>query len=841
MLNKIKELYYLWVLKRSSLFDGRWYLEQYPDVRESRMDPARHYLLHGWKEGRCPSDLFQGNNYLWAYPDVRKTGINPLVHYELFGKKEGRSCHPHPFRPAPVRKVNPDIQRYLGGAFHSAEVTVIVPVYKQPELVRKCAESLLRHTSEDVELCFIDDCSPDPQIGVLLREFQERAPNRITILVNERNLGFPATCNRGIEHAGRRDVVLLNSDTMVTPRWLEGLQIAAYGAPHVGTVSSVSNNSGLFSVPVPREAGYSCWSRSEEDLGVIPSQETVDQIGRAYLHCGEVTCNLPTGHGFCMYIKRAMLDETGMLDQATFLQGYGEEVDLCMRAYRLGWTHRVTSRSFVWHYNGASFGDSKSERVAKAQEIIRQRYPEFEFRKETGKAILRKEMGVFAGMPRLFSKYSVPVRPRILFILGVRSGGTYWTNLDLMRNVRDRYEPFLLLSNGRSLELYDCSSRDVGDALPGGGHLVASHELNDEFTFFDGRSDEMDRVILYWIVCCGIELVHVRHLAHFSTGFFEDIHRLHIPVIFSFHDFFTISPAITLVDWQGVFHPEGIRDGITQPNPVVLPCKRPIPLPGIDDGIATRWKELYRKTVFPYCCHFVTTCDSARALLMEHFPVLAERSSVFTVIPHGRDITSHDYGAKTRSPGEPVKILFLGNFTITKGGRRVIGVADSDTDSRLQFHLVGGVMPELQEDVDRLVSAGKFVLHGKYSRGEEEAMVKDIKPHMAILPSLCPETWCHTLTECWAMGIPVFTFDTGALGERVKHVGGGWLMPLTSTPEEIFREIIRIADTPDEYVGKRNAVLRWQIGIGIENTTAKMAACYEILYEQALGKSVVAP
>ena len=113
-------------------------------------------------------------------------------------------------------------------------------------------------------------------------------------------------------------------------------------------------------------------------------------------------------------------------------------------------------------------------------------------------------------------------------------------------------------------------------------------------------------------------------------------------------------------------------------------------------------------------------------------------------------------------------------------------------------------------------------------------MVRDIAPHMAILPSLCPETWCHALTECWAMGIPVFTFDIGALGERMKNVGGGWLMPLTSTPEEILRELIRIAGDPEEYAEKRNAVLRWQTGIGIENSTAKMAAEYEKLYAHAL-------
>lgn len=78
------------IIKRSSLFDKKWYLETYPDVAEKKMLPAKHYLKYGWKEGRNPSQLFNGNNYLSRYDDVRKANVCPLVHYETLGKKEGR-------------------------------------------------------------------------------------------------------------------------------------------------------------------------------------------------------------------------------------------------------------------------------------------------------------------------------------------------------------------------------------------------------------------------------------------------------------------------------------------------------------------------------------------------------------------------------------------------------------------------------------------------------------------------------------------------------------------------------------------------------------------------------
>lgn len=78
------------VIKRSKYFNKKWYLETYPDVSESKMDPVEHYLEIGWKKHHNPSIRFDGNAYLAANPDVKKANMNPLLHYETYGKKEGR-------------------------------------------------------------------------------------------------------------------------------------------------------------------------------------------------------------------------------------------------------------------------------------------------------------------------------------------------------------------------------------------------------------------------------------------------------------------------------------------------------------------------------------------------------------------------------------------------------------------------------------------------------------------------------------------------------------------------------------------------------------------------------
>ncbi|MGU3560240.1 hypothetical protein [Methylobacterium radiotolerans] len=83
-------------------FDPIYYLFWYPDVRAAGLDPLRHYLLAGWKEGRDPSAGFSTAGYLATNPDVAAMGCNPLLHFLNAGFSEGRSGYlKDPAAPAP--------------------------------------------------------------------------------------------------------------------------------------------------------------------------------------------------------------------------------------------------------------------------------------------------------------------------------------------------------------------------------------------------------------------------------------------------------------------------------------------------------------------------------------------------------------------------------------------------------------------------------------------------------------------------------------------------------------------------------------------------------------------
>ncbi|MET0232254.1 MAG: glycosyltransferase, partial [Rhodanobacteraceae bacterium] len=185
---------------------------------------------------------------------------------------------------------------------------------------------------------------------------------------NERNRGFTATANRGIAQAQRADVVLLNADTEVGPNWLTGLRRAAASAADVATVTAVSDNAGAFSVPeLERENAW-------------PSGWTFEQASRALWHdAGIAYPELPTGNGFCMYIRRSVVDEVGALDEAAFAQGYGEENDFCQRASARGYRHLIAGNVYVHHERSASFGHERRAKLGEAgMAVLRERWPNYE-------------------------------------------------------------------------------------------------------------------------------------------------------------------------------------------------------------------------------------------------------------------------------------------------------------------------------------------------------------------------------------------------------------------------------------------------------------------------------
>ena len=196
-------------------------------------------------------------------------------------------------------------------------VDIIIPVYNGYDDIQLCMDSILRHTDlTRHRVILVNDKSPDERILPLLRGYAE-AHEHVELIDSPVNEGFSASVNKGMSFSDR-DVILLNSDTIVTRGWVDKITACAYSAPEIGTVTPLSNSATLCSVPV------TCQDNP------VPEHFTIDEYAELIERVSlKRYPRITVAVGFCMFIKREVIQRVGLFDAETFGRGYGEE--MCIR------------------------------------------------------------------------------------------------------------------------------------------------------------------------------------------------------------------------------------------------------------------------------------------------------------------------------------------------------------------------------------------------------------------------------------------------------------------------------------------------------------------------------
>jgi GT2 family glycosyltransferase len=670
--------------------------------------------------------------------------------------------------------------------------TVIVPIHNAYDDLRRCLASLERNTStRDTEVLLIDDASTDPRLAGLLDECGRL--DGIRVLRNDTNLGYTRTINRAIE-ACSGDVVLLNSDCEVTPRWLENLVQCAYRDQKTATVTALSDNAGAFSVP---------------RIGVAndrPDHLTADEVGRVVTRSSQrIAPTTPTGNGFCMYIKRAALAEVGPFDAEAFPRGYGEEGDFCMRCRNAGWVNVVDDATIVFHRRSASFGGEKDELLHVGRQRLDARHPEYTrlvraFVKSD--ALTRVQATVRAAYDASARLAGRP-RPRVLYVHHRGTGGTPATNADLMGALVDRYEPYLLTSDTKRLEL----SRVSADGV----ELIERWSLPERLRA-DQFSQPAYRATLADILTRhAVDLVHIRVLLAHTFDLPSVAHALGVPVVLSFHDYFLVCPTFHLLDEANRF-----CGGVCTPGDGDCPIRsdwvRGVP------HLKHSWVKVWQQAVarmLDDCDAFVTTSPTARDIYLRAYPKLTK--APFHVIEHGRDLPIEPVDGPPGLSGR-VRIVIPGSFDVHKGAPFIEQLRELDFAGRLEFHFLGKVPEEFRH---------LGIVHGPYERHEFTRKLQGIRPAFVAILSIWPETYSHTLSEAWAAGVPVLVTALGAPKERVESHGGGWILDHLDAAGS-YKRIIEICDDPAEYGRVRAEAGR----CGIRPVKA-MADDYDHLYLSA--------
>jgi GT2 family glycosyltransferase len=240
-------------------------------------------------------------------------------------------------------------------------IDVIVPVYNGLEETRQCIDSLLK-CSNTLEHRFIviNDKSPNKDIVFLLNNVDDE---RLIILSNNENLGFVKTVNKGMKFS-KNDVILLNSDTVVTNHWIDKLHAAAYHCEKTGTVTALTNNGTIASVP--------CFNQDND----LPKGYTIEQFADLIERKSSKKYPIiPTAVGHALFIKRTVINDVGYFDEESFGMGYGEEEDFSCRVIRKGFRNILADDTFIFHYGSTSFKEEKTRFIAEnKKKLIRKHW-----------------------------------------------------------------------------------------------------------------------------------------------------------------------------------------------------------------------------------------------------------------------------------------------------------------------------------------------------------------------------------------------------------------------------------------------------------------------------------
>ncbi len=299
------------------------------------------------------------------------------------------------------------------------EVAIVILTWNGVEYTRACLSSLYEHTpvGAGVRVILVDNGSTDGTLPFL------RRLDWIELIENGRNLGFSRGANVGIAASpAHSDILLLNNDVLIPQDgWLEEIQRVAYSAADVGIVGCrLILPDGRFLHAGTYMPLDSFWGQQigslEKDVGQYAADRDVQGVV-----------------GACMYIKRAVLDAIGPLDETFF--SYFEDTDYCLRAADAGFRTVCAGAVTLVHHENTSTRVNRTDLARffrRSQRAFRRRWESrLKARYETA-VLFQSEVGTLSG-------YALSSRELLLQLdaLGVEVHLAYIYGTDWMDTQRD--------------------------------------------------------------------------------------------------------------------------------------------------------------------------------------------------------------------------------------------------------------------------------------------------------------------------------------------------------------------------------------------------------------------
>ena len=628
-------------------------------------------------------------------------------------------------------------------------ILVVIPVFRGYDATMNCVKSVLAHKSSREEILVISDASPEETLVLELRKVARR--KKIGLRLERQNRGFPGTANLGLRLAAEKeqDVILLNSDTIVTAGWTERLQEAAHQSDNIGTVTPFSNSATILSYPVPDKANK------------IPSLDEIEELSNicAAANSG-IVVDIPTANGFCMFIKHECLVETGIFRDETFAQGYGEENDFCLRARHLGWRHVALPSLYIGHIEGQSFAAAKDNLVSRNLKILNSLHPGYdaliaEWQKANPLAEYRRRIDKFRWRSNQGSKQA------ILYVTHDREGGVlHHVQMRALKHEKDGLCAIICRPGVDRHGLRYCELVSPVQEFPNLRFQIGT-ELGLLRTFLAQRD---------------LAFVEVHHFIGHDQAVIFMIRQLGIPYNVHIHDYSWFCPRITLTATGNRYCGEPHINECIE-------CEKDL---GSNLGFSISPPELFLQSaeLFSGARAIVAPSEDTARRFRSRFNIKPQ------VIPWEDESTILQLQViRALAPGAIRKVCIAGAIGYEKGYDVILACARyaATRNLPLEFVVVGFTCND-----ESLLRTGKVRITGQYEDHEAVKLIKDQNADFAFLPALWPETWSYVLSQLWRAELPVVAFDIGAPSERIKARYGGFVLPLGLPVDRIVQWFLSV-------------------------------------------------
>lgn len=650
-----------------------------------------------------------------------------------------------------------------------AKCDVIIPIYNAYDCLSPCIDSVIKNTdlSHD-RIILIDDKSPDERVLPLLEKYSNG--KNIILLKNDENLGFVGTVNKGMKYS-KNDVLLLNSDTEVSKDWLEKIKKCAYSEKKIATVTPLSNNATLVSVPV---------GLTRNDLPSNMSfDEYSDLIDKTAYNSNQ---QLPTAHGFCMYIRREALNVAGFFDEETFGKGYGEENDFSFRCMDYGYKNVLCDSVIIYHKEKQSFSEKRQKLVEENSKKLEARYPIYCKKNELWcqSFPIKKHCENIDYQINMFNRKNILILMHDWTDVENNVGGTTLHVNDIINKLRCKYNFHVLYTeNGiyKIMSYFENSKKCLN---------LGSVNSYSRIEFYNA---EYKRMIESVVSGFRIDCIHVNHMIGHYMDVIDVADEKKINSIISLHDFYCLCPSINMLYMME-------KDCIPMCEKDCQKCLNS--KIGIKNNIVSEWRTQWNEFLTKFNKIIVPSRSTCETITNVYSDLKID------VIEHGLDIDNNMYDIDFNF--KQFNVAFVGVMAVHKGAKILEYLIRNNKDHNIVYHLFG------DSDFSYLKRNKKnYIYHGKYSRSDLPKLLKENEINLVCNLSICEETYSYTLTEVIASGVPVLGFDIGAVGQRIRDTKCGYTMPITEDNSLVYSKILDIYDNKEEYIKIVNNVKKYKI------------------------------